>query len=149
MVSDIIEKFAQDEKLNGYREDGSKISVLIVDDSFAFRRLMSRIFNLTGYEVVEEVEDGALATSKYGFHRPDIVTMDVTMPNMDGNAAVEEIMSIDPNAKIIMVTSLSHKELVEECLKRGVKGYILKPITEKQIPKILETIKNIAIGDKK
>lgn len=146
MPGDILETYANDENLNGYKKDGSQISVLIVDDSLAFRRLLKRILESAGYKVVAEVTDGSIAVSKYAELLPDVVTMDITMPEMEGDVAVDAIKRNHPEANIIMVTSLGHKELVQKCISKGAKGYILKPITDKQIPKILSTIKKAVLG---
>ncbi len=147
MADDILDVYAKDAKLNGLKKDGSKIRVMIVDDSLAFRRLLKRVFDLTGYEVLAEISDGNDAILKYSTLKPDIVTMDVTMPEMEGTVAVDAIRRNHPDAKIIMVSSLGHKDLVEEAIKKGAKGYVLKPITDATIPKVLETIKKIAMGD--
>ncbi|MDD5066754.1 MAG: response regulator, partial [bacterium] len=109
-------------------------------------RLLRRILEGVGYEVVSEEGDGMAAVTKYSQLSPDVVTMDVTMPEMDGSVAVDAIRRNHPDARIVMVTSIGDKNLVEECLKLGAKGYILKPIQEKQIQKMLETIKKAAVG---
>lgn len=146
MAEDILEIYAKNKALNGTRDDGSRIKIMIVDDSLAFRRLLKRIFETTLYEVVSEVADGKEAVSEYRRHKPDIVTMDVTMPEMEGPAAVEAIRKEHPEARIIMLSSLGHKELVEEAMGKGAKGYILKPITDSAIPKVLETVKKTALA---
>ncbi len=137
-----LEKLAADPKLNGYKKNGSKNSVLIVDDALAFRRLLKRVLEGVGYNVVGEVADGTIAVAKYNQLNPDVVTMDITMPEMEGDDAVAAIIRNHPDASIIMVTSLGSKDLVRNCIVRGAKGYILKPIIDRQIPKMLETIKN-------
>lgn len=146
MPHDILEIYAKDNELNGIKADGTKIKVLIVDDSLAFRRLISRILTETGYEVVGEVVDGKSALLKVSELSPDVITMDVTMPELDGPDAVDAIKRNHPNANIVMVSAMGHQELVEESIKRGAKGYILKPLTEAQIPKMLKTIKKAAVG---
>ncbi|MDD5066114.1 MAG: response regulator [bacterium] len=146
MTTDILEIYKKDVKLNGTRSDGSQIKVMIVDDSLAFRRLLKRIFENTGYLVAAEVADGKEAVQQYDKVRPDVVTMDVTMPELEGPASVEAIRKVYPEARIIMVSSLGHKELVEEAIAKGAKGYILKPITDDSIPKVLETIKKTAVA---
>ena len=137
-----LEKLAKDPFLSGKRADGTAVKVMIVDDSMAIRRLLSKILKNTGYDVVAELDDGKKAIAQYSSVNPDVVTMDITMPELEGDEAVEHIKKIDPDARIVMVTSVGYKEKVAECLRKGAKGYILKPITAKQIPKILETIIN-------
>lgn len=144
MPQDILEIYAKDEKMNGLRKDGSKIKIMIVDDSLAFRRLLRRVLETTGY-IVEECSDGKEAIAKYSIVRPDIVAMDITMPEMEGPVAVDIIRRNHPDAKVVMITAIGHKEIVEDCIKKGAKGYILKPLTDSQIPKALETIKKIAL----
>lgn len=144
MPLDILEVYAKDEKLNGYKKDKSQIKIMIVDDSFAFRRLLKRILESTGYKV-EEVENGKEAVAKYSQILPDIIAMDITMPEMDGDEAMDVIKRNHPDVKVVMITSLGHKEKVEECLKTGAKGYLLKPITDAQIPKVLQTIKQAVV----
>lgn len=136
-----LSKFAANPDTNGYKQDGSQYSVLIVDDALAFRRLLKRVLEEVGYLVVGEVADGASAVARYSQLQPNVVTMDVTMPEMDGDQAVRAIMQNHPDANIVMVTSLGSKDLVRDCITNGAKGYILKPIIDRQIPKILETIK--------
>ncbi len=146
MPADILEVYAKNEKMNGIKKDGTKIKVFVVDDSLAFRRLLRRILETTGY-IVEEADDGKVAVAKYAQILPDVVAMDITMPEMEGPVAVDVIRRNHPDAKVVMITSLGHKEVVEDCLKKGAKSYILKPITDTQIPKVLETIKKVAMED--
>lgn len=141
-----FDKYEQDPNTSGYKSDGGKIKVLIVDDSLAHRRMLRKLLEDVGYNVAGEAEDGKGSIMLYSQMEPDVVTMDVTMPEMDGDDAVNAIIKKHPDAKIVMVTSLGHKELVQDCIKHGAKGYILKPITSAQVPKILETIKKAAIG---
>lgn len=144
MPQDILEVYAKDEKFNGIKKDGSKLKVMIVDDSLAFRRLLRRILETTGY-IVEECADGKDAIAKYSQVRPDVLIMDITMPEMEGHIAVDVIRRNHPDARVVMVTALGHREMIENCIKKGAKGYILKPITDQQIPKVLETIKKVAM----
>ena len=139
-----LTKYADDPALNGIRGDGTKIKVMIVEDSLTIRRLLKVILEETNYEVLEEIENGKIAVEKYQSLNPDIVTMDITMPELEGDQAVQVIKKIDPDARILMISALSHKTKIELCMKNGAKGYILKPITQKQIPKILEKIKQVA-----
>jgi len=146
MSNDILQIYAKDKELNGIKDDGTRIKVLIVDDSLAFRRLISRVLTETGYEVVGEVGDGKSALLKVAELSPDLITMDVTMPELEGPDAVDAIKRNHPNANIVMISSMGHEELVEKSIKKGAKGYILKPITDAQVPKMLKTIKKAVVG---
>jgi two-component system chemotaxis response regulator CheY len=90
--------------------------------------------------VVGEAQNGVEAVDKYKSLNPDLVTMDMVMPEMDGITAVRQIMSHDPNAKIIMCTSMGQQALVVEAIQAGAKSFITKPF---QPPKILETINKV------
>jgi two-component system chemotaxis response regulator CheY len=146
MVDDILQIYAKDPEMNGIKPDGSKIRVLVVDDSLAFRRLIVRVLTETGYEVVGEVADGKEALLKVAELNPDVITIDVTMPELEGPDAVDVIKRNHPNANIVRVSSMGHQDLVEKSVKKGAKGYILKPLTGEQIPKMLKVIKKAVLG---
>ena len=95
------------------------VTVLIVDDSRTSRRFLRNMLTEAGYEVVAEAVDGEDGMKKYEEFKPDIVTMDITMPKLDGIDAVSEILKINPAAKIVMVTAAGQKTNIEEALKRG------------------------------
>ncbi|MDH2909816.1 MAG: response regulator [Candidatus Eremiobacteraeota bacterium] len=114
--------------------------VLIVDDAVVMRMMIKGILSKHGYEVVGEAQNGVEAVDKYKQLQPDLVTMDMVMPEMDGITAVRQIMSMDPNAKIIMCTSMGQQALVVEAIQAGAKSFITKPF---QPPKILETISKV------
>ena len=111
-------------------------SVLVVDDSLVMRKTLNGIMNTLGYNVVAEANDGKEAVKMYEEHKPDFVTMDINMPNMNGIEAVKEIIAMDSNARIVMVSSLDEKELVVDAIKSGAKFYILKPVTEDKIKEV-------------
>ena len=114
--------------------------VLIVDDAVVLRMMIKGILSKHGYEVVGEAQNGVEAVDKYKQLQPDLVTMEMVMPEMDGITAVRQIMSMDPNAKIIMCTSMGQQALVVEAIQAGAKSFITKPF---QPPKILETISKV------
>jgi len=114
--------------------------VLIVDDAAFMRMLVKKILVQAGHQVVGEAGNGKEAVEKYKELKPDLVTMDVVMPEMDGISAVKEIMKIDPNAKIIMITAVGQEAKVMEALKSGAKGYIVKPF---QAPKVIEEVNRV------
>jgi two-component system, chemotaxis family, chemotaxis protein CheY len=123
------------------------ISVVVVDDSLILRRNISKMLTDLGYQVVAEAKDGNDAIVNYTRHSPDLMTMDITMPDMDGITAVKEIKRISHTAKIIMVTSHGQEDMVISAIKAGASGYILKPVTadklEKAIEKVFPDIKKI------
>ncbi len=124
---------------DGRRPDGGNYKALIVDDSIFVRKQLSQILSSEEYEVVGMAGDGEEAIEKYKefFPNIDIVTMDITMPKMDGITALEKIIEFDKNAKIIMVSALGKQELVKKSLLLGAKNYIVKPLDRK---KVLERI---------
>jgi len=114
--------------------------VLIVDDAVVMRMMIKGILSKNGFEIVGEAQNGVEAVDKYKALSPDLVTMDMVMPEMDGITAVKEIIASDPNAKIIMCTSMGQQALVVEAIQAGAKSFITKPF---QPPKILETIAKV------
>ena len=114
--------------------------VLIVDDAVVMRMMIKGILNKNGYEVVGEAQNGLEAVEKYRALVPDLVTMDMVMPEMDGIAAVKQIVADHPDARIIMCTSMGQQALVVEAIQAGAKSFITKPF---QPPKILETIQKV------
>jgi two-component system chemotaxis response regulator CheY len=100
--------------------------VLVVDDAAFMRMRCSRVLTEGGYEVIEAA-DGAQGVEAYEAKRPDVVLLDVTMPKMDGLAALKEIRRIDPQAKVAMVTAMAQQGVVVEALKAGAKDFVVKP----------------------
>ncbi len=115
--------------------------VLIVDDAAFMRMLLKDIITKAGYEVVGEASNGKEAVEKYKELKPDIVTMDITMPEMNGIEAVKEIKKIDPNAKIIMVSAMGQQAMVIEAIQAGARDFIVKPF---QPARVIEAIKKVA-----
>ena len=107
--------------------------VLIVDDSSYMRRVVRNIVTKNGYEVVGEAPNGKVGVEKYKELRPDIVTMDVVMDEMDGLQALTQIISEDPNANVIMVSSMGQDVVVRDAIIVGAKNFLLKPFDEKQV----------------
>ncbi|GAB6988924.1 response regulator [Paenibacillus pini] len=111
--------------------------ILIVDDA-AFMRMMIRdILSKNGFEVVGEAQDGAQAIEKFKEVRPDLITMDITMPEMDGIAALKEIKKIDPSAKVIMCSAMGQQAMVIDAIQAGAKDFIVKPF---QTDRVIEAI---------
>lgn len=112
--------------------------VLIVDDAAFMRMMLKDILVKNGYEIAGEVSNGAEAVAAYKESRPDIVTMDIAMPEMDGITAVKEIKKIDPNAKIVMVSAMGQQALVIEAIKAGALDFIVKPFQPDRVLQALE-----------
>ena len=114
--------------------------VLIVDDAAFMRMMIKDILQKNGYEVVGEAANGLQAVELYKTHKPDLVTMDITMPEMDGIEAVKAIKAIEPNAKVIMCSAMGQQSMVMDAIKAGAKDFIVKPF---QADRVLEAIKRI------
>ena len=114
--------------------------VMLVDDTKFMRMMLANILKPKGYEIVAEASDGLEAIDKYKQTKPDLVTMDIVMPNMEGIDAVRNIVSGDANAKIIMVTAVGQDSKVKEAIQAGAKGYIVKPF---QAPQVLEEVQKV------
>lgn len=114
--------------------------VMIVDDSQIMRMNLKSIFRQLGHEVVAEVENGKIAMSEYEKCLPDLITMDITMPIMNGIDATKEILKRYPEAKIVVISALNQKNMVFEALECGAKNYILKPITLEKLENVLNEV---------
>ena len=101
-------------------------TILVVDDAAFMRMRMSKILTEAGYQVVQ-AENGLEAVEKYRSEKPDAVLMDITMPEMDGLTALREIRSLDPTARVAMVTALGQQQIVLEAVKSGAKDFLVKP----------------------
>jgi two-component system chemotaxis response regulator CheY len=111
--------------------------VLIVDDAAFMRMMLRDILAKNGFEVVGEADNGKVAVQMYGELKPDVVTMDITMPEMDGIAAVKEIKANDPNAKVVMVSAMGQQAMVIEAIRSGAADFIVKPF---QPDRVLEAL---------
>ncbi|MFZ2958690.1 MAG: response regulator [Candidatus Ozemobacteraceae bacterium] len=111
--------------------------VMVVDDSMVMRVMLKQLLTKNGYEVVAEAVNGADAVAKYPLSKPDLVTMDITMPDMDGITAVKEIIKLDPNAKIIMCSAMGTMDKVKAAILAGAKNFLVKPL---QPEKVLTTV---------
>ncbi|MBO4857068.1 MAG: response regulator [Treponema sp.] len=126
----------------GIKSDGTCYRVLVVDDSMFVAKQLGQILASEGYDVVATAVDGKEGVDKYKELCPqvDLVTMDITMPKMDGITALEQIMAFDKNAKVVMVSALGKEELVKKSLMLGAKSFIIKPLDRK---KVLERISKV------
>lgn len=114
--------------------------VLIVDDAAFMRMMVKDILTKNGFEVVGEASNGIKAVELYKQERPDVVTMDITMPEMDGIEAVKAIKEFDPNAKIIMCSAMGQQSMVMDAIKAGARDFIVKPF---QADRVLEAINKV------
>jgi two-component system, chemotaxis family, chemotaxis protein CheY len=112
--------------------------ILIVDDAAFMRMMIKDILSKNGYEVVGEAQDGAQAIEKFKELRPDLVTMDITMPEMDGITALREIKKVDGNARVIMCSAMGQQAMVIDAIQAGAKDFIVKPF---QADRVIEAIK--------
>ncbi|MCL2609504.1 MAG: response regulator [Treponema sp.] len=126
----------------GLKPDGTQYRVLIVDDSMFIAKQLGQILTSEGFEVVASASDGSQGLEKYKEMHPniDLVTMDITMPVMDGVTALEKILEFDKDAQVIMVSALGKEDVVKKCLLTGAKSYIVKPLDRK---KVLERVISI------
>ena len=114
--------------------------VLIVDDAAFMRMMLKDILAKASYEVVGEAANGKEAVESYKETKPDLVTMDITMPEMDGITAVKEIKKIDPQAKIIMVSAMGQQAMVIDAIQSGALDFVVKPF---QAPRVLEAVEKV------
>ena len=107
--------------------------VLITDDAAFMRMMLKDILTKGGYDVVGEAVNGADAIEKYKELKPDLVTLDITMPEMDGISACEGIMKYDPNAKCVMCSAMGQQTMVLSAIKAGAKDFIVKPFKAERV----------------
>jgi len=108
-------------------------TVLVVDDAAFMRMMIKDILTKNGYTVVGEAENGLVAVEKYKELKPDLVTMDITMPEMDGITAVREIKKMDPGAKIIMCSAMGQQAMVIDAIQAGARDFIVKPFQPERV----------------
>jgi len=112
-------------------------TVLVVDDTAFMRMTLKSMLEKNGYEVVGEGGDGVKGVELYKELKPSLVTMDITMPNMDGITAIKEIIGFDPGAVVIIVSAMGQKSLVIEALNAGAKDFVVKPFQPDRIAEAL------------
>lgn len=111
--------------------------VLIVDDAAFMRMMLKDILAKNGYEIVGEAENGAIGVEKYKELKPDLVTMDITMPEMDGISAVKKIKSLDAGARVVMCSAMGQQAMVIDAIQAGARDFIVKPF---QPERVLEAV---------
>lgn len=112
--------------------------VLVVDDAAFMRMMIKDIMTKNGYEVVGEAANGAEAVAKYKELQPDVVTMDITMPEVDGIQALRQIKSMDSNAKVLMCSAMGQQSMVIEAIQAGARDFIVKPFQAERVIEALQ-----------
>ena len=114
--------------------------ILVVDDAAFMRMMIKDILTKNGYEVAGEAENGVVAVSKYTELKPDLVLMDITMPEKDGIQALKDIKASDGGAKVIMCSAMGQQAMVIEAIQSGAKDFIVKPF---QADRVIEAVKKV------
>ena len=114
--------------------------VLIVDDAIFMRRMLKDIIKEGGHQVVGEAANGAEGVALYEKHKPELVTMDIIMPEMGGIDAVKGIIKLDSNAKVLMVSAMGQQQLVVEAIQAGAKDFIVKPFEASKVLSAIERL---------
>ncbi|OOM10671.1 response regulator [Clostridium saccharobutylicum] len=114
--------------------------VLIVDDAAFMRITLKSMLENNGFEVVGEAENGIIGVQKYVELNPDVVTMDITMPEMSGIDALKEMKKINPNVKVVMISAMGQDTLIRESVIAGAKSFIVKPFKEEFMVKTLTQV---------
>ena len=125
----------------GYNKKGTPIRVLVVDDEQLTRSLIIQVLKSVGFEIVGEAENGLDGVEQFKMFKPDIVTMDVRMPQMDGIGALKKIKEINKDAVVVMLTAENDSETVTELLKSGAANYIVKPVKRDLILEKMRLVK--------
>lgn len=115
-------------------------NVLVCDDAAFMRMMIKDILIKNGYNIVGEAENGRKAIDQYKALSPDLVLMDITMPEMDGIEALKKIMRIDANAKVIMCSAMGQQAMVDEATRLGARGFVVKPFHPEDV---IETLKKV------
>ena len=115
-------------------------NILICDDAAFMRMMIKDILTKNGYNIAGEAENGIKAVEKYSETKPDLVLMDITMPEMDGIQALKKIKEMDPNASVIMCSAMGQQAMVIEAIQSGAMDFIVKPF---QAERVLEAVKKV------
>ncbi len=116
--------------------------ILVVDDAAFMRMMIKEILTKNGYEVIGEASDGLQALERFRELKPDLITMDITMPEMDGIQALKEIRAVDSSAKVIMCSAMGQQAMVIDAIQAGARDFIVKPF---QADRVVEAIRK-ALG---
>ena len=121
-------------------EDGQPVRYLIVDDSVFARKNLARMVESFGGEIVGEAGDGCTAITEYDRTTPDMVLMDITMPQMEGIEAAEKIVREHPDARIVMVSSVGYQENIVAALQRGARHFVQKPVKPEVLYEVIKYV---------
>ncbi len=143
-MEEILSECQNTLEFNGKKNEGQALKVLIADDATFIRKSISRILTSVGYEIAGEACNGEEAVNKYFEIKPDVVTMDITMPIKGGIEALEEIIRKDKGAKIVMVSAIGYQNMVKEAIMKGAKNFVVKPIKTDNVRTFLKIIKAVA-----
>jgi len=126
----------------GFKRGGARIlkRVLVVDDAAFMRMSLKNILERNGFQVAGEAENGFVAISKYKELNPDIVTMDITMPELNGIEALKKIKNFDSKAKVVMVSALGQEQMIKEAILSGASYFIVKPFKEEHVIEVLNKV---------
>ncbi len=116
------------------------LRIMVVDDSGLTVKKMVKLLEELGHDVAAVASTGQQAVEEYAAVAPDIVAMDITMPDLDGIEATRRIMAVAPDARIVIVTSHGQEQMVMDAIEAGAKGYILKPVKIEKLKETLETV---------
>lgn len=116
------------------------IKILVVDDAPFMRNQLNRMFGERGWQVVGEAANGREALTQYQALRPDVVTMDITMPDVDGLQAVQAIMRSDPQARIVMCSALGQQDRIVDAIRSGARDFIVKPFQKERVFAAIEKV---------
>mgnify|MGYP001828169461 CR=1 FL=1 len=119
-----------------------KPKVLVVDDAIFMRKMIAEILVENGMDVIGEADNGASAVERYKELKPDLVTMDIIMPEMNGIDAVRQIIAIDSQARIVMCSALGQQALVQEAITAGAKDFLIKPFNPSRVVEVVNKIMN-------
>lgn len=114
--------------------------ILVVDDSSFMRNSLKTMLEKLGYSVVGTAENGIEAVAKFRDLKPDVVTLDIIMPQMGGVQGLKLLKSVNPNAVVVMVSSMADRDSITECLKAGATHYLLKPFDEAKVAEVMKRI---------
>ena len=127
----------------GHSSKGIPLRIMVVDDDAISRKIIIQMIKSLGYVLAAEAVDGLDAVQAYRMHRPDLVTMDLQMPKMDGFTALKEIIKFDKDASVVMLTATSNISVVKKILESGAKGYVMKPINRDALVVRLRAVRKL------
>lgn len=116
--------------------------ILIVDDSRTSRKMLRNILESNGHEIIDEAVNGQEGVQKFQALKPDVVTLDITMPVVDGVEALKMIKALDPESKVVMVTAAGQKNKMIECIKAGTNEFLTKPFEQQEIVDVINKMSN-------